>query len=178
MARMVVGTPVGFWIVEWSGRGIRQAFWWTETTFTGLPWTIEEVDTPNRRDPIARWLIEWLKMYRTGRWDLSMVQSIWQYRAPHIIRSTFYLQVYDALLRIPPGRTITYRELAAAAGAPRAARAVGRAMAMNPLPVLIPCHRVIHSNGAIGMYSAGVPIKRWLLDWERSVTETPVEVPR
>ncbi len=172
MARMVVGTPIGLWIVEWSEQGIRRAFWWTETAFTGLPWTIEDVDTPDRRDPIARWLIDWLKMYRIGRWDLAIVQSVWQYRAPHTIRSTFHRRVYDALLRVPPGRTITYRELATIVSVPRAARAVGRAMATNPFPVLIPCHRVIRSDGTIGAYAAGTPIKRWLLNWEQSVTET------
>ena len=80
----------------------------------------------------------------------------------------FQRRVLRAALRIPYGRTSTYGEIAAALGNPRAARAVGRALGANPIPLVIPCHRVIASGGALGGYSAagGVRVKRRLLRME------------
>lgn len=66
----------------------------------------------------------------------------------------FNRRVYDAARRVGFGRTITYGELARQLGAPNAARAVGRAMAQNPVPVVIPCHRVLASGGRVGGFSA------------------------
>lgn len=72
-----------------------------------------------------------------------------------------------ALVRaIPYGQTRTYGDLAAALGNPRAARAVGRANATNPLPLVIPCHRVLGSNNALHGYAYGLARKQWLLDLE------------
>ncbi len=68
--------------------------------------------------------------------------------------TTFRKKVYKALCQIPAGETTTYAELATLAGSPRAARAVGSAMAANPLPLLIPCHRVIGCNGKTGGFTA------------------------
>lgn len=81
--------------------------------------------------------------------------------------STFYTAVYMALREIPYGVTCSYKELAAMAGSPRAARAVGQAMSRNPLPVIIPCHRVISSDGSPGGYTGGAGIKEKLLVMER-----------
>ncbi len=82
--------------------------------------------------------------------------------------SPFQRRVLRAALRIPYGRVSTYGEIAEAIGAPRAARAVGRALGANPIPLVIPCHRVIASSGSLGGYSAagGVRVKRKLLDLE------------
>ncbi len=82
--------------------------------------------------------------------------------------SEFEKRVYQALRKIPYGGITTYGKLAESIGMPYAARAVGNAMAKNPLPLVIPCHRVIKSNGAIGRFSAlsGVALKRHLLDLE------------
>jgi len=80
--------------------------------------------------------------------------------------SNFQLRVWDALLRIPPGRMINYGELARALDMPGAARAVGTAVGANPVPLLIPCHRVLRRNGAFGQYSGGVWRKRAILLWE------------
>lgn len=73
-------------------------------------------------------------------------------------------------LKIPYGQTRTYGELAAALGKPRAARAVGRAEAANPLPLLIPCHRVLGADGSLRGYGAGegLKTKTWLLNLERT----------
>ena len=72
----------------------------------------------------------------------------------------FQKRVYEALIQIPAGQTITYQDLAKLAGSPKAARAVGYAMAKNPFILTIPCHRVINANGTIGQYSAGGESKK------------------
>jgi methylated-DNA-[protein]-cysteine S-methyltransferase len=81
----------------------------------------------------------------------------------------FRRRVQEACRRIPYGQTLTYGQLAAKAGNPAAVRAVGSAMSHNPLPILIPCHRVVRSNGGIGGFSArgGTDLKQRLLDMER-----------
>jgi len=85
----------------------------------------------------------------------------------HLQGTPFELRVWKRLRDVPFGKTISYGGLAEAAGAPRASRAVGRAVGRNPLLIFIPCHRVIRSDGGIGGFSAGVEVKRWLLDFER-----------
>lgn len=79
------------------------------------------------------------------------------------------VQVWRALLAIPAGAAITYGELARAIGRPRAARAVGTAVAANPVAVLIPCHRVIRATGVTGDYRWGADRKVALLAWERAL---------
>jgi methylated-DNA-[protein]-cysteine S-methyltransferase len=80
--------------------------------------------------------------------------------------SSFDLAVWKALCAIPAGRTTTYGELARRSGYPGAARAVGGAMHRNPIPIIIPCHRVIGVGGSITGYGLGLWRKRWLLDHE------------
>lgn len=84
-------------------------------------------------------------------------------------RTPFEARVRRALLRIPPGRTATYAEVARAAAARRGARAVGRACASNPVPLLVPCHRVVAAAG-LGGFSAGLRWKRLLLLRENEAT--------
>lgn len=81
--------------------------------------------------------------------------------------TAFQQRVWRALLTIPYGETRSYGWLAETVGSPRAARAVGQAVGRNPLPVLIPCHRIIASDGSIGGFSCGVPVKKRLLELER-----------
>ena len=78
----------------------------------------------------------------------------------------FEKRVWHSLKEIPFGETRTYKWVAERTGNPAAVRAVGRALSKNPVPVVIPCHRVIESDGSIGGFSAGVDIKRRLLDME------------
>ena len=89
------------------------------------------------------------------------------------VRGSFQRKVLNKLAQVPFGRTVTYGELASRAGAPNAARAVGGAMAANPLAVVIPCHRVVASGGGLGGYSAGLSKKKKLLAheglWPRSL---------
>jgi len=80
--------------------------------------------------------------------------------------TAFQRQVWQALLRIPCGQTCSYSELAAAVKNPAAVRAVGRACGANPIPILIPCHRVLAKGGGLGGFSAGLAWKRLLLQRE------------
>ncbi|MCJ7797522.1 MAG: methylated-DNA--[protein]-cysteine S-methyltransferase [Thermoleophilia bacterium] len=84
----------------------------------------------------------------------------------HLGLTPFREAVYRALLAVRPGAVVTYGELAAAAGRPRAARAVGSAMAENPLPVVVPCHRVVRSDGSLGRYGDDERWKPLLLTLE------------
>jgi AraC family transcriptional regulator of adaptative response/methylated-DNA-[protein]-cysteine methyltransferase len=84
-----------------------------------------------------------------------------------LVRGTnFQVKVWEALLRIPPGAVICYEAIARDIGCPRAARAVGQAVACNPVAYLIPCHRVIRKIGALGSYRWGASRKRAMLVWE------------
>lgn len=85
------------------------------------------------------------------RVDLSLVESEFQRRA------------FRRLRQVPPGSVVTYQSLAAAVGAPSSQRAIGNTMASNPVPIYVPCHRVIRSGGAIGNYGGGVERKLQLL---------------
>jgi methylated-DNA-[protein]-cysteine S-methyltransferase len=78
----------------------------------------------------------------------------------------FQRKVWRALLDIPYGRTATYKEIAEAIGQPSASRAVGGANGSNPIPIVIPCHRVVASGNKLGGYSGGLDIKRRLLELE------------
>ena len=82
--------------------------------------------------------------------------------------TAFQRQVWFALADIPYGETISYAELAARVGRPRAFRAVGQANGANPIPIILPCHRVIASDGGIGGYGGGLDLKRQLLALEEA----------
>ncbi len=79
----------------------------------------------------------------------------------------FQKQVWRVMAKIPRGKTLSYGEIASAIGRPKASRAVGGACGANPIPVLVPCHRVLASNQKIGGFSGGLEWKRRLLDRER-----------
>lgn len=80
--------------------------------------------------------------------------------------TSFQLQVWEALLRIPAGCVASYNDLARWVGSPNASRAVGGAVGANPISYLIPCHRVLQSNGTLGGYRWGLDRKRAMLAWE------------
>ncbi|MGE4351121.1 MAG: methylated-DNA--[protein]-cysteine S-methyltransferase [Bdellovibrionales bacterium] len=82
-----------------------------------------------------------------------------------LVGTDFQHRVWAALLDIPAGETVTYGELAARIGKPKAARSVGTALGANPVPVIVPCHRVIGANG-LGGFSSGIGIKKRLLEAE------------
>jgi AraC family transcriptional regulator of adaptative response/methylated-DNA-[protein]-cysteine methyltransferase len=91
----------------------------------------------------------------------------------HVNGTNFQLRVWNALLAMDRGERATYARLAEAIGEPKAARAVGNACAANPVALLIPCHRVIASSGAVGNYRWGTRRKRALLAWEAATTTQP-----
>lgn len=106
-------------------------------------------------DRLARELREYLQGTRTV-FDL-----------PLFLQGTeSQIAVWQELCRIPYGTTVTYGELARRVGRPRSARAVGQAVGANPVPIVIPCHRVLPMTGGLGGFGPGLQWKRWLLDLE------------
>ena len=80
----------------------------------------------------------------------------------------FQKRVWSALAKIPYGQTRSYKEIAQSIGHPKAFRAVGNANGQNSIPLIIPCHRVIESNGGLGGFGHGIEVKRRLLDFEKT----------
>lgn len=95
--------------------------------------------------------------------------TLHQFKTPlFLLGSPFQKQVWAELQRIPSGETRSYADLAQAIGRPTAFRAVAQANGANQLAIVIPCHRVINSNGDLGGYAGGISRKQWLLDHERA----------
>ena len=88
------------------------------------------------------------------------------------VGTPFQLDVLNALQKIPYGETRSYQDIASGVGRPRAVRAVGAANGRNPLPIVIPCHRVIGANGSLTGFGGGLPAKRYLLELERGEKPT------
>ena len=86
-----------------------------------------------------------------------------------LLGTPFQIRVWKELGRIPYGTTITYTQLARRVAAPKAYQAVGRASGANPLPIIIPCHRVLGSKGSLVGYSCGVKTKEFLLRLEGAI---------
>jgi methylated-DNA-[protein]-cysteine S-methyltransferase len=108
---------------------------------------------------LLREAVKQLKAYFAGKrrdFDLPLAPA----------GTEFQRRVWDALCNIPYGETISYAELARRVESPRACRAVGSANGSNPIAVIIPCHRVIASNGSLGGYGGGLDRKQWLLELE------------
>jgi methylated-DNA-[protein]-cysteine S-methyltransferase len=94
-------------------------------------------------------------------------QDLRDFNLPLKMRGTpFQIRVWEALQQIPYGETRSYAQQARAVGAPEAVRAVGAANGRNPIPIVVPCHRVIGANGRLTGFGGGLPLKRWLLDLE------------
>ena len=83
----------------------------------------------------------------------------------------FQQKIWKALIDVPYGSTVSYQEIAIAAGSPQACRAAGNALNKNPLPLIIPCHRVISKDGTIGGFGSGIDIKKYLLDLEQKFSK-------
>jgi len=91
---------------------------------------------------------------------------IYYYRAKEL--TLFEKKVYTVVKKIPLGEVLTYAWVAKMAGRPAAARAAGNALNKNPFPVIVPCHRVVHSDGSIGEYAFGRDLKSKLLEIENA----------
>lgn len=107
---------------------------------------------------VTQQLEEYFAGHRT-RFDLPLVTH----------GTPFQLAVLQALQTIPYGETRSYRDLAQQLGNPRAVRAVGSANGRNPLPIVIPCHRVIGADGSLAGFGGGLPVKRFLLQLEQGL---------
>jgi methylated-DNA-[protein]-cysteine S-methyltransferase len=115
------------------------------------------VELPTRLDDVRRQLDEYFAG-RRHRFDVTV-----DLRLSGGFRRTVLELLYE---RVGFGETRSYAELAALAGNPKASRAVGTAMATNPIPIVVPCHRVLRTGGALGGYGGGLEVKRWLLALE------------
>ncbi|MEV4312636.1 methylated-DNA--[protein]-cysteine S-methyltransferase [Actinocrispum sp. NPDC049592] len=91
-----------------------------------------------------------------------------------MLGTPFQLRVWAALKDIPFGETMSYGELAEQLGNPKASRAVGLANGKNPISIIVPCHRVVGSNGSLTGYGGGIERKRYLLDFERAGNLLPL----
>ncbi len=119
-----------------------------------VPGKIVKDDGPNRK------VLSQLRKYLEG--------ELKQFDCPLDMEGTaFQKRVWSALERIPYGATRSYKDIARTIGHPKAFRAVGNANGTNPVPIIVPCHRVIESNGGLGGYGSGIDIKKQLLDFEK-----------
>lgn len=156
-----VDSPFGELLLAASDRGmLRLAFPEedTESVLARLAARVSPriVEAPARLDPIRRELDE----YFAGRRQSFELALDWTLVGP------FGRRVLAAASQIPYGNVLTYTEIAAAAGSPRGSRAAGNALGANPIPIVVPCHRVLRRGGALGGYAGGLPRKQFLLELE------------
>lgn len=161
------GSPRGSCIVMATEAGVC----WAGTPGTpaeiGFAWTQRKLQIERRIEseeiaPLQSALDE-LRRYLAG-------EPI-QFSCPLDLHGTlFQIEVWKELLRIPYGETRSYSQIAKAIGRPEAVRAVGAANGANPIAIIVPCHRVIGSNGSLTGYGGGLSTKEWLLTLEREAT--------
>ena len=158
-----VAPPVGSLLLAATEQGLIRVAYETQDHDQVLAALAEVVSprilrAPARLDPVARQLEEYFGGQRR-RFDVPL-----DLRLAHGFRRSVLAHLPD----IGYGHTESYAQVALAAGSPRAVRAVGTACALNPLPVVVPCHRVIRSDGSLGQYAGGAAAKETLLHLERA----------
>ncbi len=121
------------------------------------------LEAPARLDEARREL----DLYFDGKLDRFELPLDWR------LSEGFRLRVLRAIARIPYGQTRNYTEMATSAGNERAVRAAGTACGRNPIPLVIPCHRVLRSGGGLGGYGGGLEMKRGLLELEGALNRSP-----
>ena len=151
---LLAATPVGLVRIAYESEGADFDSVLRELSMRVSPRVMQ---SPARLQPVARQLDGYFA-HDLKRFDM---QLDWR------LIGTFARRVLNYTSRIPYGRAATYGEVARDIGAPKASRAVGNALASNPIPVVIPCHRVLRSGGALGGYAGGLDRKRFLLDLEK-----------
>lgn len=158
---MTLSTPAGAFTALHDGDGVLAA------GFTADPSALRRLLPAARRDdPVAveahpGAVATALAAYFAG--DLAAIDDM----AVTATGSAYQHRAWTALRALPPGAPVSYAELAARTGSPAAARAAGGACARNPTAVVVPCHRVVRTDGALGGFAWGLEAKRWLLDHER-----------
>jgi methylated-DNA-[protein]-cysteine S-methyltransferase len=148
-----ISSPVGRLLLAGDAHGLRRIH------FQDGPHPLLIPDDWKRADAPFQHAIAQLAAYFVGRlrrFDVTI--------APE--GTPFQRAVWSALGEIPYGETVSYGELTRRLGRPNASRAVGAANGRNPVPIIIPCHRVVGANGALTGFGGGLPIKRMLLDLE------------
>ncbi|MEN3121947.1 MULTISPECIES: methylated-DNA--[protein]-cysteine S-methyltransferase [Janibacter] len=163
IAYRVVDSPVGRLLLAATAQGVVRVGFESEGHDRVLAELAERVSprvlrSPARLDDAARWLEAYFAGCGPGPEVPLDLRLLAGYRR----------EVVTALPRIPFGRTATYAQMAAMTGRPRAVRAVGSACAHNPVPLLLPCHRVVRSDGGAGGYRGGAEAKELLLRLEGS----------
>lgn len=133
--------------------------------FRAPPKSVTKLASATTKNPVLRKARTQLKEYFAGRrtqFDLPLA----------LMGTPFQMRVWKELTRIPYGKTISYGEQAKRVGAGKAYRAVGTANGRNPIPIVIPCHRVIAGDGGLGGYGGGLGVKTKLLRLETSVKDS------
>jgi AraC family transcriptional regulator of adaptative response/methylated-DNA-[protein]-cysteine methyltransferase len=164
-----------------GGRGVRASYGFAQTPFGTIRVVqtqhgiamLDFVDEPQAIDPARTPLPHATYVREDHGAERIATLAFGAGREPlrlHLHGTNFQLRVWNALLAIDRGERTSYAQLARAIGEPNAARAVGNALAVNPVAILIPCHRVIASSGAVGNYRWGDRRKRALLAWESAAT--------
>lgn len=148
-------SPVGELFVAATDRGLARISYWPEGMEETLARTYGVRVLRSPLDDVRRELDEYFEGKRR-EFDLPLDLRV----AP------FYADVLRELALVPYGHTDTYGSLAAKAGRPGAARAVGTVMNRNPIPIVLPCHRIIGANGSLTGYAGGLDVKRHLLQLE------------
>jgi len=154
MAKALVDTPIGALTVIANDMGVCRVW------FGDLD---EDVQGTSLADDVVTLAVLQLREYFDGQ------RNDFNVPIDRSERLGFRGEVLSALETVPFGRTVTYGELATRAGRPKAARAVGTAMATNPIGIIVPCHRVLPSGGGVGQFGGGVSAKEWLLRREGSL---------
>lgn len=163
VAYRTLDSPVGSLLVAATPRGVVRTAFAVQDHEAVLAALARDVSprvlrAPHRLDQVARELAEYFEGSRT-RFDVPLDLQL---------ARGFRRTVLGVLQEIGFGATVSYAGVAAQAGSPRAVRAVGTACALNPLPLLVPCHRVVRSDGGSGQYVGGAPAKAALLGLERA----------
>src|SRR6266850_260670 len=151
----IVDSPVGGLFVAATQRGLCRISYWPDEMEEALAQTFGPRVLRSPLDDVRRELDEYFEGTRR-EFDLPLDLRV----AP------FHADVLAELARVPYGRTETYGSLAAKVGRPRAARAVGTVMNRNPIPIVLPCHRIVGANGSLTGYAGGLDVKLRLLQLE------------
>ena len=148
MDRIVLDSPVGRMALECEGEAL------TALYLPNRPMEAVGVETPL----LARGRAELAEYFQGKRraFDLPLAPK----------GTPFQQRVWQELAKVPWGTVVTYGELAVRVGSPKACRAVGQANHNNPLPIFLPCHRVVGANGSLTGYAGGLDVKQWLLQLE------------
>ena len=148
-------SDIGYWIINSN-----------ENSITKIEYSVEKPDFEPKKCALTEKTRQELENYflrKTKKFDLPLLIDTF---------SPFYQSVWSEVSKIPYGRTCSYNDISKALNNPKAVRAVGMANGKNPFPILIPCHRVIGSDGSLTGYAFGLEVKTWLLELEGYLPKT------